>query len=106
MESCVFYAATHKSQSGEQAKGLMMFKFLPLAFAATLIGALPVSAVTTVKVDPRSTTAAAQPDVAQAHQSTLFAATGPDSANWAFLFGGVALIASLRLGRRRGQVSN
>jgi hypothetical protein len=83
----------------------MMFKFLPLAIAISI--AAPVSALTVVKVDDRPATAAHAASAAPAQSlAAAIPDSGADRANWAMLFGGVALIAALRLARRTPQVSN
>jgi hypothetical protein len=84
-----------------------MFKFLPLAVAIALTA--PASALTVVKVDYRPGVAsrASEPRAAPTKPSNeLLPGSFPEDANWAFLVGGVALIAAMRLGRRQPLVSN
>lgn len=87
-----------------------MFKFLPLALAATLAGATPALSLTVVTVEQQigsGTSALAAPNASNASGSTgLLPKDVPEAANWAFLFGGLALIVALRLGRRQSQVSD
>jgi hypothetical protein len=89
-----------------------MLRFLPLAIAVSLAGAAPVSALTVVKVDDRGPAPAVAAQVSDSATTPTLAAISllpndmPEQANWAFLFGGIALIVALRLSRGQAKVSN